>query len=317
MRTEILSIAHKYGLVQVYSAELLGGIARTALPWSDLPCTLCYAGNRVYLEQAFANHCIEAIVIPPDLEEAARQYARAVLEKPGSAHVALPALLVVTDAEGFFYALHNAALHERLGKSPYFVQSFRASSAQVHPSAWVEEHVHLGENVVVGPFCVLRNNVFVGKNSVLGPHVILGEDGLFGKRVDGKKVHIHHFGGVRVEENCHVGSQSVINAATYYGEATTVGARTHLGTRVVVGHDCRLGAEVDISSGAVIGGRCQVGERVWIGPQACISNTLNVGEGASVRLGAVVIEDVLPGQSVSGNFAVAHMKNLWRRAREK
>ena len=51
-------------------------------------------------------------------------------------------------------------------------------------------------------------------------------------------------------------------------------------------------------------------ENCWVGAGAIVSNALTIGKNANIKIGAVVIEDVLPNEELSGNFAVRHKTNL-------
>ena len=56
-----------------------------------------------------------------------------------------------------------------------------------------------------------------------------------------------------------------------------------------------------------------VGDHVWLGFGATLRNGLIIGEGSRVNMGSVVTKNVLPGESVTGNFAIEHdkfMENL-------
>ena len=85
---------------------------------------------------------------------------------------------------------------------------------------------------------------------------------------------------------------------------------------VYVAHNVRIGKRCRVAANAAIGGSTTLGDEVYVGPGAAISSELRVGAGAVVSLGAVVTRDVLPGQRVSGNFAldherfIAHMRQI-------
>jgi acetyltransferase-like isoleucine patch superfamily enzyme len=67
-----------------------------------------------------------------------------------------------------------------------------------------------------------------------------------------------------------------------------------------------------VSGNTVIAGRSRLADRVWVGTSASVAQGLSIGEGAQVKMGAVVVADVPPGASVSGNFAVNHRINMAR-----
>jgi sugar O-acyltransferase (sialic acid O-acetyltransferase NeuD family) len=78
--------------------------------------------------------------------------------------------------------------------------------------------------------------------------------------------------------------------------------------RALVMHDCRIGDFVTLGPAAVINGNVEIGDDVWIGAGAVVKNgrpgaPLRIGQGAVVGMGAVVIRDVAPGETVVGNPA--------------
>ena len=74
-----------------------------------------------------------------------------------------------------------------------------------------------------------------------------------------------------------------------------------------------LGKRVLVPSGAHIAGNCIVGDDVWVGVNATVSNRISIGDGARVSLGSVVTKDVPAGQTVTGNFAIDHKKDVYKR----
>jgi UDP-3-O-[3-hydroxymyristoyl] glucosamine N-acyltransferase len=49
-----------------------------------------------------------------------------------------------------------------------------------------------------------------------------------------------------------------------------------------------------------------------MGVSAAIAPGLDIGAGAQIKMGSIVVSDVLPGQVVSGNFALPHKVNMKR-----
>ena len=45
--------------------------------------------------------------------------------------------------------------------------------AQIHPSAVVDPHAELADDVVVGPFCLIGPRVRIGAGTVLRSHVVV------------------------------------------------------------------------------------------------------------------------------------------------
>lgn len=74
-------------------------------------------------------------------------------------------------------------------------------------------------------------------------------------------------------------------------------------TGATVDHECLLGDGVHVAPGAHLAGLVEVGAFAMVGMGAVVLPRRRIGEGAVVGAGAVVVEDVLPGQTVVGNPA--------------
>jgi UDP-3-O-[3-hydroxymyristoyl] glucosamine N-acyltransferase len=273
----------------------------TSLPWGGHSGSICLALNREYLGKALDNPNICAIIVTPEV--------------PLPEDLGQKIILVSQYAEALFYQLHLFGLHNATGDPEYFVERHIAASARIHSTAVVAEHVHIGENVVVGPYACIGDNTFIGDDSHIGPHVVIGEDGLYPRMLNGKKIHMTHWGGVRIGSNCRIGAQCIIAKSEYYRELTCLKDDVFLGFQVTIGHNCTVEKGSTISSHATLGGRASVGSECWIGIGATISNTITIGDQASIKLGSVVIDNVNPKASVSGNFAIDHFRNLRNKAK--
>lgn len=95
----------------------------------------------------------------------------------------------------------------------------------------------------------------------------------------------------------------VVAAGAHLGIDVRVGEHTHVGMGVVVSRDVRLGGCVTLCPNSAIAGGVIVEDDVFIGIGAVVAHELVIGSGALVGAGAVVVEDVAPGQTVVGNPA--------------
>ncbi len=279
----------------------LGKAWRTALPWTEEEGAICYALNRDYLEKGLQNPRVAAIITLPELGRHVPQSEKCLVLAP--------------DPQALFFALHCLPLHDQYFPQP-MVRPAIAQSAFIHPSAVLAEAVSIGEHAHIGPFAVIGENTIIGPGCRIGPHVVIGEDGLSPLKLGETKQHLPHWGGVSLGPNCRIGAHCAIARSAYFAEFTRLEADVHLASHCSVGHDCRVGAGSSFSAHACVGGRTNMGEQVWLGLGACVSNTLNIGDKARLVMGAVVIDNVPPGAAVSGNFAIAHHRNLRKKALE-
>lgn len=264
----------------------------TLPPTADQSGIVCYILDESALQIANANDQVTAVIVTPDLKP---------LVGPNKGCV------VATNPKEAFYRLHSHLVeagmlrpHDRHDIHP---------SAQIHPSAVVGKNVMISKGVTVGAHATIEDNSIIGEDTWIGPNVVVGGRGLQDTYVDGKNMHVAFAGGVRIGARCEILSAALIQRP-YLCHYTEIGDDTKLGPGANVGHGCRIGKMVMVGVRSVVAGNCTVSDKVWIGASAVISDGLHVGSGARVLLGSVVIRDVKPGESVSGNFALSHTQNL-------
>jgi UDP-3-O-[3-hydroxymyristoyl] glucosamine N-acyltransferase len=206
-----------------------------------------------------------------------------------------------------FYELHNSLTKE----TDFYWTSFPtaiAASAQIHPTAHVADHdVRIGERVLIEPNVTILERVIIEDDVIIRAGTVIGSEGFEFNLIDGEILPVLHGGGVRIgrrveiQANCCV-VRSVFGGFTEIGEDSKIDSLIHIGHNVSIGKRCRLAAR------AMIGGSVTIGDEVWIGPSVSISSEITIGDRASLTLGSVVTRDVLPGQRVTGNFAIDHDK---------
>jgi UDP-3-O-[3-hydroxymyristoyl] glucosamine N-acyltransferase len=287
-----------FGISEIRNPELLAQVRQTAFTWAEQPGTLCLAVNRKYFDAAAANDNIAAIICP-----------RNAIKAGTSVH---KAIVLAERADELFYVVHNLAVHEsqRTG-------SMHPVENEIHPRAHIASSVRMvgagisiGANTRIDDNCTIIGPVEIGADCSISQNVTLGTDGLFSKVILGKKIHIRHFGGVRIGNDCIVHASSNISKSVNHNERTTLADGVHLGIGVHIGHDCKIGAGTEISGRAMMAGRVVIGEQCMLGAGAIISNAIKVGKGARIRIGSVVIDDVEEGGDISGNFAADHSRRL-------
>lgn len=197
-----------------------------------------------------------------------------------------------------------------------------ASTARVHPEAWVgafsvlEDGVVIGGRVRIFPFVYVGNGVEIGEETTLYPHVVIregvrigrgviihpgtvvGADG-FGYAFDGT-IHrkIPQVGGVIVEDDVELGANVTIDRATL-GD-TRIRRGTKVDNLVQIAHNVEVGEDVIIVAQVGISGSCRIGNRAVLAGQVGLADHVTVGEGTRVAAQSGVSHDLAPGQSYFG-----------------
>ncbi|MCX6844871.1 MAG: hypothetical protein NTX53_21630 [candidate division WOR-3 bacterium] len=248
--------------------------------------------DRKYTDELIANEHIACVLTTSELAALVPEYA---------------GLAVCPDPMSAFYHVHEYLLRH----TDFYWRDFKTEispDAAIHPRAYVAPmNVRVGCGAIVEPNATILEHSIIGEDAVIRVGAVVGCDDLESKHVDGKRVVVPHAGGVFLHDRVELQVNSLV-ARPVFGGFTEIGEDTKIGAHVHIAHNVCIGRSCYIAPCAIICGSTTIGDHVWIGPNASISSELHVGDRAHITLGAVVTEDVLSGQRVSGNFAIDHDK---------
>lgn len=185
--------------------------------------------------------------------------------------------------------------------------------------SYISPEVKLGKDVRIGHNCTLDGDIIVGDGTVIWNNVVIVNRVSIGRSCEiasgtvighngygyvedhsKKKTMVKHFGGVSIGdhvvilENCSI-SRGVI-------DDTIIEAGTKIDAGVRVGHNCIIGEDSAFICGSQLYGSCHFGRNSYFA-SGVIKNQIKVGENGFVGMGAIVIRDVAPGETVVGNPA--------------
>jgi UDP-3-O-[3-hydroxymyristoyl] glucosamine N-acyltransferase len=204
----------------------------------------------------------------------------------------------------------------------------------VHASAVVVPGAELGEDVSIGPHCVVERgarvgartvlmagcyigiNASVGEDGYLYPHVtvreecvlgarcivhpgtVIGSDG-FGFAFDAGRYHkVPQVGNVIVGDDVEIGANVTIDRATT--DATRIGSGTKIENLVQIGHNVVIGEHGIVVAQVGISGSTRLEDYVTIAGQAGLIGHITIGRGAQVGAQSGVTKSVPAGAKVFG-----------------
>ena len=185
--------------------------------------------------------------------------------------------------------------------------------SKVHPTAVVDRHAELADDVVVGPYAIVEAGVILGDGCVLHPHAVVR-----GPAVLGAHNVVHPFAvlGGQPQAKRHVGGSAgvQVGADNVFREHVTVHGGTEAGaTRIGAGnlfmvgshvaHDVVVGSHCVLSNGAQLAGHSAVEDWVTFGGLSGVTQHVRVGESAFVAATAACERDVPPFVVVQGDRA--------------
>jgi len=192
----------------------------------------------------------------------------------------------------------------------------------IHPSAIIDPDASLAEGVSVGPFSIIGPGVSVGAGTSIGAHVVVQ-----GRTRIGAGNNIHSFCSIGEapqdkkyageDSRLEIGHGNVIREFCTLNRGTAGGGgRTRIGddnwvmAYVHVAHDCAVGSHTVMANATTLAGHVTVDDYASFGALTVVHQFCRVGAHAFSAMGSVLLKDVPPFVTVSGNFAVPHGLNI-------
>lgn len=183
-------------------------------------------------------------------------------------------------------------------------------SAIIHPEAIISEKVYIGPNCVIGKGEIQENtvlygnvfiydNFFIGKNVRINAGTVIGGDGFgYHKDIDGNPILFPHIGGVIIEDNVDIGSNTSIDRGALADTIIRKGAK--IDNLVHIAHNVIIGENAYIIANAMIGGSSSIGENSFIAPSASIKDQLKIGKDVLVGMASSVLKNIPDGEIWTG-----------------
>jgi UDP-3-O-[3-hydroxymyristoyl] glucosamine N-acyltransferase len=218
----------------------------------------------------------------------------------------------------------------------------------IHPTALVAENAELGNDVTIGPYCVIepgarigsrtviRAGCYIGHGSAMGEdcslyqHVsvrervkigdrtiihngaVIGSDGFGYAHVGETWEKIPQIGVVEIGNDVEIGANSTIDRARF--GKTVIRNGVKIDNLVQIAHNVTIGENTAIAAQVGIAGSASLGKNIQVGGQAGISGHLKVGDNTVVAGKAGVTKDIEPNLFVSDFPAIPHDKAKKMRA---
>jgi len=199
----------------------------------------------------------------------------------------------------------------------------------IHPSSYVSPEAKLGDDVEIGPFCLIHANVYLGNRVKVSAYCELGVSTPLG---DGSPLIISDDSLIRSHSVFYESSSFGVGLTTGHRvtvrEKTIAGAGFQIGTLSEIQGDCSVGDYVRFQSNVFVGKKTTIGNFVWVLPYVVLTNDptppsdvligctiedyasiaaasvvlpgVTVGHHALVAAQACVTKDVAPGKVVAG-----------------
>lgn len=186
---------------------------------------------------------------------------------------------------------------------------------RIHPTALVDPGTRIAPDVEVGAYSIIGPNVEIGPGSWVGPHVVLTGHTRIGarnrifqfcsigeipqdKKYQGEATRLEIGDDNLIREFCTFNCGTAQDAG-----ATRVGNGNWFMAYVHLAHDCHVGSNTIFANNAQLAGHVHVGDYVILGGYTGVHQFCRVGAHSITGIGTVVLQDVPPFITASGDTA--------------
>jgi UDP-N-acetylglucosamine acyltransferase len=192
---------------------------------------------------------------------------------------------------------------------------------KIHPTAIIHSSARIGDDVEIGPYCVIGPDVEVGDGTILHNHVTIAALTTVGRdnraypfSVIGADPQDRKYSGER--SVCTVGDRNSIREhVTIHrvpangGGVTAVGSDNLIMVAAHIAHDCIINDHVCIANQVMLAGHVRIEEGANIGGGAGLHHFATIGACSFVGGLARITKDVPPYMIVEGNPAEVRAVN--------
>lgn len=193
-----------------------------------------------------------------------------------------------------------------------------AAAPAIHPTAIIEAGAVIGENVTIGPWSIIGPHVTIGDGTEVGPHVVLSGHTRIGrnnrifpfcalggepqdKKYRGEPTQLVIGDGNTIREHCTFSTGTVQD-----GGITRVGSDNWIMANVHIAHDCQVGDHTILANNVTLAGHVHLGDWVILGGLTAVHQFTRIGAHSMCGGGSILLQDLPPFVTASGNPAAPH-----------
>jgi UDP-3-O-[3-hydroxymyristoyl] glucosamine N-acyltransferase len=179
-------------------------------------------------------------------------------------------------------------------------------NVKIYPHAYVGDNTVIGDNTIIYSGVKIYADTRIGSNCVLHSGVVIGSDGFgFAPQADGTYKTIPQMGNVVIEDDVHIGANTVIDCATLMGDSTIIHQGVKLDNLIQIAHNVEIGKNTVIAAQTGISGSSKLGEHNILGGQVGIAGHLHIANNTSIGAQAGIAKSVKEeGEKLIGSPAI-------------
>lgn len=176
--------------------------------------------------------------------------------------------------------------------------------ATLCPGVYVGPRARIGADSYLYPSVVVREDVVIGARAIVHAGTVLGSDG-FGylSRKSGHEK-VPQVGTVIIEEDVEIGANVAVDRGTF--GATRIGRGVKIDNLVHIAHNVTIGENALLVAQVGVSGSTRIGRNATLAGQSGVAGHIAIGEGVQIGAQAGVTKSVPDGARVSGYPAMEH-----------
>ncbi len=274
---------------------------------------------------------ITFIAHPKYLPRLKETYASAVIVPTGIPQANKPLLCVANPQLAFtkILTLFSQKTYQPAGIDPHAWTSPTAllgNQLTIHPFVYIGDRCRIGDRVTLYPGVYVGEDSSIGEESILYPNVsiyprtrigkrvilhsgvVVGSDG-FGYVKEGRKnVKIPQVGGVEIEDDVEIGSNTTVDRGTL--GKTLIRRGVKIDNLVQVAHNVVIGEDSIIVAQVGIAGSTKIGSNVILAGQVGVVDHIEIGDNVMVGAQSGVSHNLAANQGYTGSPALPHREFL-------
>ena len=191
-------------------------------------------------------------------------------------------------------------------------------NGRIHPTAIVEPGARIASDVEIGPYAVIGPHVEIGPGSRVGSHTVITGNTRIGahnsiyqfvslgdapqdKKYGGEPTHLEIGDNNTIREFCTINRGTVQDAGT-----TRIATDNWIMAYVHIAHDCQIGSRTVFANNAQLAGHVRVGDDAILGGFTVVHQFCRIGAHSITGMGTILLKDLPPYVTASGNPARPH-----------
>ncbi|MGH8648240.1 MAG: acyl-ACP--UDP-N-acetylglucosamine O-acyltransferase [Burkholderiales bacterium] len=193
---------------------------------------------------------------------------------------------------------------------------------KAHATAIVDPRARIAPDVEIGPYAVVGPDVEIGAECSIGPHAVVTGHTRLGRRnriyqfasigeipqdkkYQGEPTRLEIGDGNTIREFCTFNCGTAQDAGV-----TRVGDDNWFMAYVHLAHDCQVGSHTVFANGASMAGHVHIGDYAILGGFTGVHQFCRIGAHSITGGGTIVLQDVPPFVTASGNSAKPYGLNV-------